>query len=842
VKDVIPQTPGRRVSDAMPSPRHLANPAAALAAATLALSVTPLASAGILYVRGSQTLPLNQQDGLSWPTAFQGLQAGIDAAVSGDEVRVSVGIYRPTEGTDRMASFVLKQGVRLRGGYAGSGDTPDDRSVSLYSARLSGNIGDPSTNADNSFHVVRATGVTSAAIIDGFDIRDGNANGTGDESVGGGMLVKSGSPAIVRCVFYNNNAQKGGAIGRLSGFSASSQLFIHGSIFLDNTAAQGAAIYAQFAPIQLMNSTVADNEGVAAVDLSTISVASTFSSSIIYRNSGGATPELSQFRIASAPLTVARCCIEGWDNIAPASPTTIADDPKFVYDDTLFIREYRHTLRGDSPCIDQGECVVLDIADTDSDGNLTEPLARTAIESDRSMDDQFFPQGGAASNPTTDMGAHEKFRTRTILVNHAATGANTGKTWADAYTNLQSALAELADPRTGGQGQIWVAQGTYKPTSGTDVDATFLLSEGTLLLGGFEGDETTVSSRDWREHPTILSGELGAPGASGNSRHVVTMGPGFSFLDGFIVRDGNAPSIVGGGGILALSDAFARITHCVVTANVGTGPGSAIRAQPGEDSRFELGYSAVVGNSATLAGTAGVFLDGLKFFTVERSLIAGNVSQTGSHSGLRIQASPGANLSSIHSTILADNTAGGAHTVSAQAGSDGSLFTLDRCAIESFAGTVAGATLVGCFPIGPDCGLVDARGNDGVYGTGDDDYRPAPCSELIDSGSDYLSIGEPTLGDLDDDGFLRPFLNDFLDAPLVVDLPIANATIGTDVGPVELQASVVASPDLNGDGIVSGADLAALLGAWGAFGSEFDLTGDCTVDAADLAVILGAWD
>jgi len=47
--------------------------------------------------------------------------------------------------------------------------------------------------------------------------------------------------------------------------------------------------------------------------------------------------------------------------------------------------------------------------------------------------------------------------------------------------------------------------------------------------------------------------------------------------------------------------------------------------------------------------------------------------------------------------------------------------------------------------------------------------------------------------------------------------------------------------DINGDGAVSGADLAVLLGAWGTADPLADLNDDGTVDAADLALLLGAW-
>jgi hypothetical protein len=48
------------------------------------------------------------------------------------------------------------------------------------------------------------------------------------------------------------------------------------------------------------------------------------------------------------------------------------------------------------------------------------------------------------------------------------------------------------------------------------------------------------------------------------------------------------------------------------------------------------------------------------------------------------------------------------------------------------------------------------------------------------------------------------------------------------------------SPDLNGDGVVDGADLATLLAQWGTNGSA-DLNGDGIVNGADLAALLANW-
>jgi len=47
-------------------------------------------------------------------------------------------------------------------------------------------------------------------------------------------------------------------------------------------------------------------------------------------------------------------------------------------------------------------------------------------------------------------------------------------------------------------------------------------------------------------------------------------------------------------------------------------------------------------------------------------------------------------------------------------------------------------------------------------------------------------------------------------------------------------------PDLDGDGVVGGSDLAVLLGAWGGSGAA-DLDGNGVVDGGDLAIVLGSW-
>ena len=116
-------------------------------------------------------------------------------------------------------------------------------------------------------------------------------------------------------------------------------------------------------------------------------------------------------------------------------------------------------------------------------------------------------------------------------VDASATGANNGSSWADAFTTLQSALTAATDGDT-----IHVAQGTYKPTTGTDRMAFFKLDDGRTLLGGYPNGGGT---RDPAVNETILSGDIGAAGSSDNSYHVVES-HGAPLLDGFTITAGNA--------------------------------------------------------------------------------------------------------------------------------------------------------------------------------------------------------------------------------------------------------------------------------------------------------------
>jgi predicted outer membrane repeat protein len=189
-----------------------------------------------------------------------------------------------------------------------------------------------------------------------------------------------------------------------------------------------------------------------------------------------------------------------------------------------------------------------------------------------------------------------------IFVDAAAAGLNNGASWIDAYTDLQDALAGAI-----AGDEIWVAQGTYAPTTVADRSALFDLVNSVEMYGGFAGGETALEERDIAANETVLSGEIGAPGPTDNCYQVVralSVGAG-TVLDGFTIRDGyNDIGICGG---LRVSGTFCNpiIANLVITNNTAIdGGGIFVNAI---NTNVSLSNIVVSNNTATNYG-GGIYI------------------------------------------------------------------------------------------------------------------------------------------------------------------------------------------------------------------------------------------
>lgn len=199
-----------------------------------------------------------------------------------------------------------------------------------------------------------------------------------------------------------------------------------------------------------------------------------------------------------------------------------------------------------------------------------------------------------------------------------ATGLNNGTSWANAYTTMQA---------IGYADTLWIAAGTYKPTTGTDRNATFNF-RGKKVFGGFAGTETLLSQRDFNSNLTILSGDIGIPNdTSDNSMtlvaEMVNATPMEMLVDGIVFEKANgyAPISLRSVSNLPLNATF---NNCRFRDNYGQKAG------------VLAAYSFVVTTfdncffeHNTAGNTGGVIYSGGAVFIIRNSLFEGNSADSG---------------------------------------------------------------------------------------------------------------------------------------------------------------------------------------------------------------------
>jgi predicted outer membrane repeat protein len=165
-----------------------------------------------------------------------------------------------------------------------------------------------------------------------------------------------------------------------------------------------------------------------------------------------------------------------------------------------------------------------------------------------------------------------------IFVKANATGSNDGSSWTNAFTSLDNALNSAVDGS-----QIWVAQGTYKPSTPAP-NHSFMMPAGISLYGGFQGVETSLGQRNILVYPTTLSGDINGNDLPGNLEvnrednafHVLRLFSSAAttpaIVDGFIIKGGQTqlaatdPAVNRrGAGILV--ETRAAIRNCLFTEN-----------------------------------------------------------------------------------------------------------------------------------------------------------------------------------------------------------------------------------------------------------------------------------
>ena len=249
-----------------------------------ALTALPAEAAGTIYVDAS--VSGGAGTGSSWPDAYLKLQDALSAAASGDQIWVAAGVYYPDEGggmtnDDRTMTFPLFHGVELYGGFAGDETMLSQRNWETNVTVLSGDIDKNdmtdsnevvtvATNivGNNAYHVVTGGEPHGSAVLDGFTVTAGQANGTLPDNNGGGMFIWTTHPTVTNVNFIGNQGVYGGGMSN----NSNSNPTLTNVSFTANHAVSGGGMYnyANSSPT-LTNVSFIGNQGVYGGGMNTLS-------------------------------------------------------------------------------------------------------------------------------------------------------------------------------------------------------------------------------------------------------------------------------------------------------------------------------------------------------------------------------------------------------------------------------------------------------------------------------------------------------------------------------------------------------------------------------------------
>lgn len=321
-------------------------------------------------------------------------------------------------------------------------------------------------------------------------------------------------------------------------------------------------------------------------------------------------------------------------------------------------------------------------------------------------------------------------------VNVNATGANNGTSWTDAYTDLHSATYNTTS------GEIWVAQGTYVPSKtftnnipGNNSLKTFRVQFNVQVYGGFNGTETALNQRDWKNNPTIISGNVGG----GLKAYNIIRFDGnnnTTIFDGFIVQDGRANGTTEQyGGAIFATNASPIIRNCKFINNNAQQHGGAVYISGGATP--QVLNCEFTNNTTTQFDGGALYINGVTNTIVANCLFNGNTANR--YAGAVVIQNT--NTSQVNNCTFVNNQrgtggSGRALFLSATAGSP--VMSVNNCIFYNN------------LPIGGD----DVNRNGASSYTVNNTYSDAGNAGFTNSGTlTNILSGNPFFTDFDNDDF-----------------------------------------------------------------------------------------
>lgn len=392
-----------------------------------------------------------------------------------------------------------------------------------------------------------------------------------------------------------------------------------------------------------------------------------------------------------------------------------------------------------------------------------------------------------------------------LYVNAAAVGSNTGGTWANAFPDLQTALATACDNT-----EIWVAKGTYKPSEYnafcfdyTDSRSkTFFISDGIKVYGGFAGTESSLADRvNNVANTTILSGDIDNNNTldDDNTYHTIVVRNAASSttgitLDRLTIKDGyadggnyttNSKTVTDNNGAgIQIKNGVNTFQNLIVTNNYAFGTGGGIETYSGTNN-----FNGCVFTDNTTDASGGAIYTRWGTNNVENCIFTDNVSD-GNGGAIAVGsnvATPSSDITSnqmtIQNTTFEGNSGAGGGAIriiaythltykptttltnclfvqntalsSSTDDVSNSLTTavpliLTNCLLQKTSSDYANDefTLNNCIyhPNAPFADASNAKGADGVWRTADDGLRLVCSNPALDKGTNTGAPAVDILG------------------------------------------------------------------------------------------------
>jgi hypothetical protein len=350
------------------------------------VSYTPDAN-GIIYVTESGT-----GDGSSWANAAGDLADVLSLASTIpaiEQIWVAAGTYKPqvmagNGATDRDKAFVLAKNIKVYGGFAGTETQLTNRvlstaNASILSGDLNGDDNGESNLTENAYHVVISAGDIGTAVLDGFTISGGNANGSSSITVnsqyvernyGGGISIYGSNPMLSNLKINKNTASNSG--GGIYNGNSSASVLTNILITENKATTNGGGIYNSSSAPYLTNITISGNLANNGSGLYNSLSAPQIRNSIIYGNGssnvfaqGLSKPSYSHSLVAGSSA--------GWTDLGTDEGGNIDANPFFTDaaagDFTL--KETNCAI----PCINAGDNTFFDGGETPDLSSITTDLA-----------------------------------------------------------------------------------------------------------------------------------------------------------------------------------------------------------------------------------------------------------------------------------------------------------------------------------------------------------------------------------------------------------------------------------------------------------------------------------